>query len=105
MSAARIDFAALAWDQPAPGMRSKAIVRDGRKLRLVEFSPDFVESDWCTKEHIGFVLEGELQISFGDGRQESFAAGDGIFIREGEPEKHKARVLGSLVTLILVERA
>ena len=49
---------------------------------------------------------GELEITFGDGRRETFAAGDGIFIREGEPEQHKdkARVLGSLAIPVLVEK-
>lgn len=50
------------------------------------------------------MLEGELEITFGDGRRESFATGDGIFIREGEQEKHKARVLGALARVV-VERA
>ena len=107
MNAARIDFASLAWERPVPGVRCKTIVRDGRSLRLVELSREFVESDWCMKEHIGYVLRGELEITSGDGRRETFAAGDGIFIREGEPEQHKdkARVFGSLAILVLVENA
>jgi hypothetical protein len=105
MSAARIDFAPLAWERPAPGVRCKTIACDGRSLRLVEFSREFLESDWCMKEHIGYVLEGEIEIIFGDGRRETFSAGDGIFIREGAPEQHKARVLGSLARLVLVEKA
>jgi hypothetical protein len=47
MSKAKVDFASLPWEEPATGVRSKAVTRDGKKLRLVEFTSEFVEQDWC----------------------------------------------------------
>ena len=47
---------------PAPGVRFKAFKQDRRQLRLVEFTKEFIESDWSTKGHIGFILEGEMEI-------------------------------------------
>lgn len=101
---ARLDFGEIPWEEPASGVRFKALSREGRKLRLVEFASGFIEEDWCTKEHIGYVLEGTIDISF-PGMSVRFSAGDGIFILGGEAEKHKASVVGEKVTLILVERA
>ena len=100
----RIDFAAMAWDAPAPGVRAKVYERGGRRLRLLELSGDFVEPGWCTKGHIGYVLEGRLEIRFGDGPV-VFAPGDGLFIPLGEEHRHRARVLAGPVRLVLVERS
>ena len=42
--------------------------------------------------HIGYVLEGKMDITFADGTK-TFSQGDGIFIPPGEPGKHRGRVL------------
>lgn len=98
----RVDFAVLPWQVVAPGARFKAVIRQGKKLRLVEFSQEFVEPDWCTKGHVGCVLSGELELEFPD-RTERFAAGDGIFIQAGVAEKHRVHVPQESATLLLVE--
>ena len=102
MNTARINFSEFPWDVPNVGVRSKAAVRNGQKLRLVEFTAEFVEDDWCRKGHLGYVLDGELEISFSD-RTESFTSGDGIVIAAGE--RHRVKVTGSVARLILVEAA
>ena len=104
MSEAKINFAATSWDEPDVGVRSKVAVRDGKKLRVVEFTDGFIEHDWCMKGHIGYVLDGDLEIHFPD-RIERFTTGDGIMIAGGEGWRHKARVVGSVVRLVLVEDA
>ena len=73
-------------------------------MRWVEFSKEFVEPDWCTKGHIGYILEGQIEIDF-DGKNEVFGPGDGIFIPAGHEHKHKGRVLTDKVKAILVEEA
>jgi len=98
----RIDFESMEWEVPADGVRFKAYGQCGRKLRLVEFSKEFVESDWCTKGHIGYILEGQMEIDF-NGKKEVFSPGDGVFIPAGEEHKHKGRVLTDKVKAILVE--
>ena len=104
MNKTRVDFTSLEWEESAAGVRSKSIVQNGKKLRLVEFTGEFVEHEWCVKGHIGYVLEGELEISFG-ASAERFLAGYGIFISGGEQERHKARAISPSVRLILVEEA
>ena len=98
----KIDFESIEWESPADGVRFKAYEQDAKKLRLVEFSKEFVEPDWCMKGHIGYILEGQIEIDF-DGRVITFGPGDGIFIPAGEEHKHKARVLTDKVKAILVE--
>jgi len=100
----KVDFAGLAWLSPAPGMREKVWDIEGKRLRLVEFSSEFVEEDWCRRGHVGCVLAGEMEIDF-SGRKERYSTGDGIFILPGEEHRHKARVIGERVRLFLVEEA
>ena len=100
----KIDFESMEWESPAGGVRFKAYQQHNKKLRLVEFYKEFVEPDWCTKGHIGYILEGQMEIDF-DESKEVFGPGDGIFIPEGQQHKHKGRVLTEKVKAILVEEA
>jgi ethanolamine utilization protein EutQ (cupin superfamily) len=98
----RVDFDSLEWQTPLPGARFKVYRRDGRRLRLVEFTKDFVEPEWCTKGHIGYVVEGEMAIDF-DGHIVPYSTGDGIFIPAGQGSKHMVKVLTDVVRLIVIE--
>lgn len=57
-----INFEELQWESPLPGVRFKSCTRDGKKLRIAEFTNEFIEPDWCEKGHVGIVLSGELEI-------------------------------------------
>jgi len=99
-----VNFDSIPWQSPLKGARHKAFQQGNRKLRLLEFSRGFVEPDWCIKGHIGYVLDGELDINF-NGTLVRFSAGDGVFIPAGTENKHMAKVLTDVVRLILVEDA
>ena len=98
----RVDFESMVWETPAAGVRCRSYERNGRRLRLAEFSREFAELDWCVKGHIGYVLEGRMEVDF-DGRVAQFEAGDGLFIPAGQEHKHKGKVLTDVVRMILVE--
>ncbi len=98
----KVDLESMVWESPADGVRFKAYEQGGKKLRLVEFGKEFVEPDWCTKGHIGYILQGQMEIDF-NGKVILFGPGDGVFIPTGQEHKHKARVLTDKVKAILVE--
>ena len=103
MSDHLIKFENMRWESPAPGVRHKAYVRGNQRIRLVEFSEEFIEPDWCTGGHIGYVLEGRISIDF-NGEVIDFKSGDGIFIPKGEEHKHIGRVArGEKALVILFE--
>jgi quercetin dioxygenase-like cupin family protein len=104
MNQYRIDLKTMQWQTPMANVRFKAYEQDGRKLRLVEFSKGFIEPDWCRKGHIGYILEGQMELDF-NGNVTKFGAGDGVFIPTGEKHKHKGTVLTDVVKVILVEDA
>jgi quercetin dioxygenase-like cupin family protein len=102
--AAAFAFDQIAWQSPAPGLRTKTLIRGDKKLRMVEFGAAFVEPNWCTRGHAGLVLEGEMEINF-DGRIERFRAGDALVIPNGEAHRHRHHTTIRTARLFLVEDA
>jgi hypothetical protein len=45
------------------------------RVRMVEYSPDYLADHWCKRGHVLLVLEGELQTELDDGRIVKLAAG------------------------------
>ena len=98
----RILFDELEWQDALPGARFK-VYRDGNKqVRLLEFTSEFVEPDWCEKGHAGLVLKGELEIDF-HGRLMRYPEGAALLIPSGKDGGHKARSLSLVTQLFLVE--
>ncbi len=100
----KIEFSSLPWKSPRTGIRFKSFQNGVTKMRLVEFSKDFIDSDWCQLGHIGYILEGQLVIDF-SGTAVIFSPGDALFIPSGEKDKHKTRTLTDLVRVVLIEEA
>lgn len=99
-----IDFQKIAWENPAPGVRHKIFSKDGQRIRLVEFSDSSVEANWCTKGHVGYVLDGRIFIDFAE-KEIEFRTGDGIFIPEGEANRHMGKIAnGEKALIILFEK-
>jgi hypothetical protein len=98
----RVMFESLDWQSPIHGARFKAFRSGTKQLRLVEFTSEFVEPDWCENGHIGFVIQGELEIDF-HGRLVRYPEGSGIFITSGSASGHKGRSITPTVLLFLVE--
>ncbi|MCG7850758.1 MAG: hypothetical protein MIO93_16485 [ANME-2 cluster archaeon] len=68
----------------------------------MEFTDEFTETDWCIRGHIGYILEGRLEVNFG-GNEVVFNTCDGMFIPAGEKDKHMGRALTKVVKIIFVE--
>lgn len=99
----RIDFESIPWESPIAGVRQKVCMSGSRQLRLVEYSKD-LPAHWCEKGHIGYVLQGQIEIRF-DREVHTYGPGDGVFIPDGPEHKHMGRVLSDTVTLVFVEDA
>jgi len=100
----KIDFNTIPWETPLPGARYKAYQKEGRQVRLVEFTKELIEPDWCSKGHIGYVLEGILEVAFDD-HVIQLSEGDGVFIPAGAETRHKASTVTDVVRLVLIEDA
>ena len=102
MNLSAIIFDQIEWQSPQPGMRCKVFLDGTRQIRIVEFSQEFLEAQWCEKGHVGLVLSGDLEIDF-SGRVVRFPEGSALSIPQGAAHAHKARAVTSTVRLFLVE--
>lgn len=92
----------MEWQTSEHGARYKVFRSGGKQLRLVEFTDEFVEPEWCEKGHIGYVIRGELEIDF-RGKLMCYPEGSVIFIPSGTANGHKARSIAAVTQLFLVE--
>ena len=95
-----INFKNMDWERPAQGIRQKIFIRDNKRIMLVEFSENFIDTEWCKNRHIGYIVEGNITIDF-NGKLIEFKSGDGIFIPEGEDNKHKGIIAKGKKALIV----
>jgi quercetin dioxygenase-like cupin family protein len=102
MESQRIAFEEIAWEILPSGVRSKVQSLGNKQLRLLEFGQDLDHPDWCLNGHIGYVLEGEMEVEF-ENNTLLFKTGDGIFIFAGEANRHRPRAITEKVCLIFVE--
>ena len=102
MSAFKIRFNEMEWQQVRPDVRQKVYCEGSRQVRLVEFETSDGADHWCEAGHVGYVLRGELSISF-NGEIVSFKAGDGLFIPAGPASKHRSVAISSGTQLLMVE--
>jgi hypothetical protein len=96
-----VNFESIPWECPLSGMRQKAYRAEGRCLRLVEYFKS-LPAHWCEKGHVGYVLEGQMEVRF-ENQVQRFAPGDGLFIPDGPEHKHTATMLTDTVTVILLD--
>jgi quercetin dioxygenase-like cupin family protein len=97
-----ISFNTIPWESKAKGQRQRAHQENGKQIRIMEITQEFVEPDWCTRGHNGYVLEGTLELSFPD-KTLVYQPGDAFMIPVGDSHKHKARALSPLARFVMVE--
>jgi quercetin dioxygenase-like cupin family protein len=89
-------FATTDWSRVEPvrhpGETGHAIVRGEQfndiRVRLVEYSPNYLADHWCSKGHIVLVLEGDLVTELEDGRVFTLTAGQSIQVAD-QAEPHR----------------
>jgi quercetin dioxygenase-like cupin family protein len=99
----RIAFEEMPWQTSPSGVRFKVKRLEGHQLRLLEFSQDLDHPHWCTTGHVGYVVDGEMEVEFEGGAIVVLRAGDGLAIPAGEADRHRPRALTERVRLVFVE--
>ena len=56
----------------------------------VEYTPGYLADHWCSKGHILYVLEGELDTELDDGRRFTLKAGQSYQVADNA-EPHRSR--------------
>jgi hypothetical protein len=64
-----VPFGSMEWTNDAPGIRAKETVLDGSRWAVVEYSEGIGREEWCEEGHRGYVISGEIEYEFDDGRE------------------------------------
>lgn len=62
---------------------------DDIRVRMVEYSPDYLADHWCSKGHILLCLSGELHTELDDGRTFTLTAGMSYQVAD-QAEAHRS---------------
>lgn len=66
----------------------RTFFRDEVRIRQVIYSPGYLADHWCSKGHILFCLEGELETDLADGRSFKLKPGMSYQVADGaEPHR------------------
>lgn len=71
------------------------------RVRMVEYSEDYVSDHWCEKGHILFCLSGELRTELKDGRVFLLSPGVSYQVADGAEPHRSSTVRGA--TLFIVD--
>lgn len=94
----KLPFESIDWSQlpitTMPGATGTAtmrvVQREGLRIRMVEYSADYLADHWCQLGHLVFVLEGELINEHEDGRVNVLKAGMSYHVSDGH-SSHRSR--------------
>lgn len=68
------------------------------RVRIVECTPRYLADHWCSKGHLIFCLEGELDIELVDGRRFNLVAGMSCQIPDNaEPHRSRTEIGAKLI--------
>ena len=71
------------------------------RVRMVDYSPNYLADHWCQKGHFLLVTAGELVTELADGRVFTLTAGTSYQVADGA-EAHRSRTAGG-ATLFIVD--
>jgi hypothetical protein len=99
----RIDWAQLPGASQ-PGARGTAVARTFAagdvRLRLVEYSPDYLADHWCSKGHLVLVLAGHLTLELQGRPAISVAAGDAVTLGDDDVPHRAVSEVGATAFIV-----
>jgi hypothetical protein len=72
------------------------------RVRMVEYTPNYLADHWCEKGHILLCLDGELETELADGRRFVLKPGMSYQVADGA-EPHRSRTGAQGVRLFIVD--
>ncbi len=108
MKLAAIPFCTTDWSQIEPtehaGETGIALWRTQHfgdiRVRIVEYSAGYLADHWCSKGHVLFCLEGELQTRLDDGRTFTLTPGMSYQVADNAEAHQSSTALGAKLFVV-----
>ncbi len=79
--AKNVPFGNIEWTDDAPGIQAKEAEVEGSRWAIVEYEEGAKREEWCEDGHRGYVVRGEIEYEFDDGRSPLRASeGEALFL-------------------------
>jgi hypothetical protein len=75
---------------------------NGIRVRLVEYSENYIADHWCSKGHIVHCLEGEFLSEMENGKHQLLSKGM-TYIVSDEMSSHKSIAIKGIVKLLIID--
>jgi mannose-6-phosphate isomerase class I len=75
---------------------------EGLRVRMVEYSPNYIADHWCQKGHIIYCLEGNLTTEFEDGTSAPLKKGESYIVSD-ELSSHRSVTTDDGATLFIID--
>ena len=72
----------------------------GIRVRIVEYTPDYLADHWCVKGHILLCLEGELRTELADGRVFTLKPGMSYQVADDAEPHRSSTALGAKLFIV-----
>jgi hypothetical protein len=107
----KLPFETIDWSQLPPTTvqgttgtaTSRTVQHEGLRIRMVEYSANYLADHWCQLGHLVFVLEGELINEHANGTVNVLTVGMSYHVSDGL-SSHRSRTKGP-VKMIVVDGA
>jgi hypothetical protein len=63
-----VPFGDMVWTEDAPGIQAREAEVEGTRWAIVEYEEGASRDVWCEEGHRGYVISGEIEYEFDDGR-------------------------------------
>ena len=70
------------------------------RVRVVEYSPGYLADHWCSKGHVLFCLEGELETILSDGKSFILTPGKSYQVADGESSHRSSTKTGARLFIV-----
>jgi quercetin dioxygenase-like cupin family protein len=70
------------------------------RVRLVEYSPGYLADHWCSKGHILFCTEGELDTELEDGRKFTLKPGMSYQVADNDAPHRSSTAVGAKLFIV-----
>ncbi len=80
----------------------KTVQYEGLRVRMVEYSPNYIADHWCQKGHFLHCMEGRLTTEFEDGKSAPLAKGESYIVTD-ELSSHRSVTGDEGATLIILD--
>jgi len=87
-----------------PGTTGQAFWRTRQfgniRVRLLEYTPGYLSDHWCSKGHILFCVEGQLDTALADGRIFTLKPGMSYHVADGAEPHRSSTAIGAKLFVV-----